>query len=178
MSRSRGSGALRAAAGRGPPGPRRAAAGREARLAQLLAPFGRDPVGRPGVVQHDVDLRLAAERDHRLLHLPPHRVERRAAQEGGRELDPNARRVDRDRLDHAEVDERDDGDLRIRDLRQRLPDALGRHHCAPTGAERRTIVISSQSAANSRPVLALDRLDLVTVDPFGERGAQVGVEHT
>src|SRR5919201_756482 len=49
-----------------------------------------------------------------------------------------------DVADHAEVDERDDRDLGIRDLGERVPDLLARHHVAP-GTLRRTIVISSQS---------------------------------
>ena len=80
-----------------------------------------------------------------------HRVERGTAHERRREGDPHAVAVDGDVLDDPEVDERDDRDLRIRDLRQRVPDPLRGHHCAPTGADRRTIVISFQSSANSAP---------------------------
>ncbi len=47
---------------------------------------------------------------------------------------------------------RDDRDLRIRDLRERLPDRLGGYHCAPAGAERRTIVISSEELLELRLV--------------------------
>ena len=49
----------------------------------------------------------------------------------------------------AAVDERHDGDLRVWDLGEGRPDLLDRHHCAPAGAERRTIVISFQSSASS-----------------------------
>ena len=78
-----------------------------------------------------------------------HHLERGAAEERRRELDPDVSVLDIDRTDDAEVDERDDGDLRVGDLLERLPDLLGGHHCAPAGAERRTIVISSHSGASS-----------------------------
>src|SRR5581483_10466040 len=66
--------------------------------------------------------------------------------------------------DDAEVDERDDGDLRIGDLLERLPDLrLGeRYHCAPAGAERRTSVISSHSGPRSS---ACDKLSLGRSSP-------------
>ena len=57
--------------------------------------------------------------------------------------------VDRDALHDTEIDERDDRDLRIRDLGKRRPDLVGGHHCEPGGAERRTEVISSHSSASS-----------------------------
>src|SRR5207248_8810854 len=75
--------------------------------------------------------------------------ERRTAEEGRRELDPNLSVRDIDRTDDAEVDERDDGDLRVRDLLERLPDLGLGYHCAPDGADRRTIVISSHIGASS-----------------------------
>ena len=84
-----------------------------------------------------------------LLERALHRLERGTAEERRRELHADVSVRDIDRTDDAEVDERDDGDLRIGDLVERLPDLLGRHHCAPAGAERRTIVISFQSSASS-----------------------------
>ena len=56
---------------------------------------------------------------------------------------------DVDVLHDAEVDDRDDRDLRIGNLGERIPDLVRRHHCAPAGAERRTEVISSHSSASS-----------------------------
>src|SRR5206468_2798618 len=53
----------------------------------------------------------------------------------------------------SEVDERDDRDFGIRDLRERLPDLLPRHHVVPGGWERRTIVISFHRSASSGPWL-------------------------
>ena len=67
----------------------------------------------------------------------------------GVKVDPHRAVVDRDVLHDAEVDERDDGDLRVGNVGERLPDLVGRHHCDPGGAERRTIVISSHSSASS-----------------------------
>src|SRR3954447_20423616 len=117
----------------------------EARRAQLLAAGRRDPVGRPRVVGDDLDLGLGAEPGDLLLHCALHHLERGAAEEGGRELDPDVSVLDIDRTDDAEVDQRDDGDLRVGDLLERLPDLGLAYHCAPVGAERRTIVISSHS---------------------------------
>src|SRR5436305_11477725 len=122
---------------------------REARLAELLAAGRRDPVGRPRVVGHDLDLRLGAEPGDLPLHRPLHHLERGAAEKGRRELDPDVSVLDIDRADDAELDERDDRDLGIRDLLERLPHLRLGYHCAPVGAERRTIVISSQSGASS-----------------------------
>src|SRR3954451_1955764 len=121
----------------------------EACRAQLLAAGRRDPVGRPRVVGDDLDLGLGAEAGDLLLHRPLHHLERRAAEEGGCELDPDLSVRDIDRTDDAEVDERDDGDLGVRDLLERLPDLSLAYHCAPAGAERRTIVISSHSGPSS-----------------------------
>src|SRR3954470_5508681 len=118
---------------------------REARRAQLLAAGRRDPVGRPRIVGDDLDPGLGAEPGDLLLHRPLHHLEGGAPQERGRELDPDVSVLDIDRTDDAEVDERDDGDLRVRNLLERLPDLGLAYHCAPAGAERRTIVISSHS---------------------------------
>src|SRR5213076_2758877 len=63
---------------------------REARLAKLLPPLGRDPVGRPRIVEHDLDLRLGAELANPLGHLVAHHLKRGATEEGRRELDANA----------------------------------------------------------------------------------------
>src|SRR5947207_7015227 len=60
---------------------------REAGLAELLAALGCDLVGRPGVVEHDLDLRLGAELGDPLGHLRAHHLQGRAAEEGRRELD-------------------------------------------------------------------------------------------
>src|SRR5581483_6225477 len=121
---------------------------REAGGAELLTPRRRDLVRRPRVVVHDLDLRLGAEAGHRVLERALHELERRAAEKRRRELHVDVSLLDVDRSDDAEVDERDDWDLRVGDPLERLPDLLRRHHCAPTGAERRTIVISSCRAAN------------------------------
>src|SRR5579884_3956223 len=121
---------------------------REARCAQLLPSCRADPVRRPRVVPDDCDLRPR----HLLLDRALHVLERRAAEEGRRQLDPDPPvLLHLDGADDAEVDERDDGDLRVGDLLERLPHlvGLGRHHCAPAGADRRTIVISSHSGASS-----------------------------
>src|SRR5581483_8041803 len=111
--------------------------------AQLLAARRRDLVGRPRVVLDDLDLGLR----HLLLDRALHELERGAAEKRRRELHVDASIRDFDRTDDAEIDERDDGDLRVGDLLERGPDLLDGHHCAPAGAERRTIVISSCSAA-------------------------------
>src|SRR3954470_6317957 len=122
---------------------------REACGAQLLAPCRGDPVGRPRVVRDHLDLGLGAELRDLLLHRPLHDLERGAAEEGRRELDADVSVRDIDRTDDAQVDERDDGDLRVRDLLERLPDPGLGYHCAPHGADRRTIVISSHIGASS-----------------------------
>ncbi len=70
------------------------------------------------------------------------------AEEGRRELDPHAAVLDGDVADDAEVEERDDGDLRIRDRAERVPDLRFGHHVAP-GTLRRTIVISSHNPRSS-----------------------------
>ncbi len=104
-----------------------------------------------------------------------HHLERRAAEEGRRELDPDVSVRDIDRTDDAEVDERDDRDLRVRDLLERLPDLSLAYHCAPAGAERRTIVISSQSGASSS--VCVPRSIASTsceADPRDELAAQLG----
>src|SRR6185369_4733469 len=62
--------------------PFRARGGRcKARRAQLLAALGRDAVGRPGVVEHDLDLRFRTELAQLVRHRVPHHLERRAAEE-------------------------------------------------------------------------------------------------
>src|SRR5581483_10214310 len=120
---------------------------REAGFPELLAAGGSDLVRRPRVVLDDDNLRLG----NLLLDRALHELERRTAEERRRELDPDVSVLDIDRADDAEVDERDDGDIRIGDLLERLPDLrLGeRYHCAPAGAERRTSVISSHSGPSS-----------------------------
>src|SRR5580765_2524118 len=122
---------------------------RETGSAELLAAGGGDVVRRPRVVQADADLRVEAELADLLLHRLPHHFERGTAHERRCELDSRRSCVDGHVLHDTEVDERDHGDLGIGDLGERLPDRLGGHHCAPAGAERRTIVISSQSSASS-----------------------------
>src|SRR5438105_8825292 len=62
----------------------------EARGPELLAAGGRDLVRRPGVVDDDPDLRLAAELGDLRRHRIAHHLERGAAEEGRRELDPHA----------------------------------------------------------------------------------------
>ena len=121
---------------------------REAGFAQLLAAGDGDAVGRPGVVLDHANLRLCAERRDLVLQRALHHLERRAAEERRRELDANAIAVDGDVADHAEIDQRDHGNLGVGDLVERGPDRLGRYHCAP-GIERRTSVISSQSSASA-----------------------------
>src|ERR1700760_2905581 len=118
------------------------------RGAELLAPGRCDLVGRPGVVGDDLDLGLRAEAGDLLLHGPLHHLECGTAEERGRELDADVFVLDIDRADDAQVDERDDGNLGIGDLRERLPDPGFGYHSAP-GAERRTIVISSHIGASS-----------------------------
>ena len=126
----------------------RGAGGAKPGLAELLAAFGRDPVGRPRVVEDHLDLGLGAELSDALGHLVAHHLERRAAEEGRRELDVNGAVLDGDVADDAEVDDRDRRDLRVGDLGECLPDGLGGYHVAPA-TERRTSVISSQSCSNS-----------------------------
>src|SRR5690348_18466704 len=81
----------------------------------------RDLVRRPRVVLDHLDLSAR----NLLLDRARHELERRAAEEGRRELDPHVTVPDIDRTDDAEVDEGDDRDLRIRDLVERVPDLLG-----------------------------------------------------
>src|SRR5205085_11085689 len=58
-------------------------------------------------------------------------LDRRAAEERRRELDPHPRVVDVDRAHDAEVDDGDDRELRIGDLGERVPDgALGQSKSA------------------------------------------------
>ena len=73
---------------------------------------------------------LGAEGANRVLHLAAHGVERRAAHERRREVDLHALAVDADAGDDPEVDDRDHGDLRVGDLRERAPHGIGRHHRA------------------------------------------------
>ncbi len=115
---------------------------------QLLPALRRDPVGRPRVVEDDVDVGLAAELLDPRRHPGAHHLERRTAEEGGCEPDVDSVALDRDLADDSEIDDRDRRDLRILDLRERVPDLLRGHHAAP-GTERLTIVISSQSAGHS-----------------------------
>src|SRR5919106_4454769 len=120
----------------------------EARLAELASALRRDPVSRPGVVEDHLDLGLRAEPAHRVGHLVAHDLQGGAAEEGGRELDVHALVLDLHVADDAEIDDRDDRNLRIRDLGERLPDLTFGYHAAP-GTERRTIVISSRSGTSS-----------------------------
>src|SRR5579884_2066824 len=113
---------------------------REAGRTELLPAGRRDLVGRPRVVVDDPHLRLRAEPGDGLLQRPRHRLEGGAAEEGRRQLYRDVPGRDLDRTDDAEVDERDDGKLRIRDPLERRPDLGFAHHCAPAGAERRTLV--------------------------------------
>src|SRR5262245_22150736 len=121
---------------------------REARRAELGSALGRDPVRRPRVVEHDLDVGLGAELADPLGHLVAHHLERRTAEEGRRELDMHGPVLDGHAPHDAEVDDGDRRDLRVRNLRERFPDALFRYHVAPA-TERRTSVISSQSCSNS-----------------------------
>src|SRR4051794_3752578 len=116
--------------------------------AQLLAALGGDPVGRPRVVVDHLHVRLRPERRDPLGHRVTHHLERRAAEEGRRELDPHLLPGDVDRPDYTQVDERDHRDLRIGNLAERVPDLPLGYHVAPA-TERRTIVISSQSSVSS-----------------------------
>src|SRR4029077_11202157 len=100
-------------------------------------------------VRDHLDLGLGAEPGDLLLHGPLHHLEGGTPEEGGRELDPDMAVRDIDRTDYAEVHERDHRDLRVRDLLERLPDLGLRYHCAPAGAERLTMVISSHNGASS-----------------------------
>src|SRR5919204_435028 len=117
-----------------------------------------DDPGQLGFRPHDhvdiepegaLDLRFGTELPDPFRHRVTHDFERRAAEEGRREVDAYGPVLDADVTDDAEVDERDDRDLRIRDLGERLPDLLGGYHVVPAGCERRTIVISSQSSVSS-----------------------------
>ena len=106
-----------------------------------------------------------------------HHLERRAAEERRRELDAHAVAVDGDVADHAEVDERDDRDLRVGDLLERRPDLLDRHHCAP-GTERRTSVISFHSSASSGVCSPRSsRVDDVEPDAARQLRALLRLEH-
>src|SRR5262249_44933059 len=122
---------------------------REAGRAQLLATFWRDAVRGPRVVREHLDLGIRSELTDPRRYRVAHHLERRAAEERRREADMHRSVVDADVADHAEVDERDDGNLRVRDLCKRVPDLLDRYHFVPAGCERRTIVISSQSSRSS-----------------------------
>src|SRR6266540_2240883 len=123
--------------------------GRETRCPELLAPLRRDPVGRPGVVAQDVDLRLRTQLADPLYHRVAHHLERRAAEERRGEVHTHVAVLDADVTDDSEVDERDHRDLGIRDLGKHLPHLVGGYHVVPAGCERRTIVISSKSSASS-----------------------------
>ena len=59
----------------------RGAGGAKPGRAQLLAALGRDPVGRPRVVEHDLDLGSAPSSRIRCGHRVAHHLERRAAEE-------------------------------------------------------------------------------------------------
>ena len=153
--------------------PARGAGGAKPARAELLAALGRDVVGRPRVVEEDADLGLAAER---LDRLAPARARIPSSAGQPMNVGVNSTRTrsssTRDVLDDAEVDERDHGDLRVRDLGERLPDVLLERAVAsttarPAGAERRTDVISSQQLGELGLVhAARDRLDV------GERAAE------
>ena len=95
----------------------------------------------------------------------------------GVNVDPDAHALDRDVFDDAEVDERDDGDLRIRDLAERLPDTLGAVTIGLTTApaERTGAPSSSRSRGRrTRPgAVALDRLDLRPADAFRQHRPQL-----
>ena len=93
--------------------------------ARLQIPPDEDPDLAPGVVHRVAALRLRPVEGRQAGH---------GHLDGGREallhqlpgrlaLQPEA--VDRDALDHAELDERDDGDLGVGDLGERLPHSLG-----------------------------------------------------
>ena len=122
---------------------------REAGRSELLAALGRDPVGRPGVVEHDLDLRLGAELRDPLRHLRAHHLQSRAAEESRRELDMHVPALDPHLAHHSEVDDRDHRDLRVGHRGQRLPDLGLGYHVVPAGWERRTEVISSHNAFSS-----------------------------
>src|SRR4051794_34262256 len=85
---------------------------REAGRPKLLAPGGCDLAGRPRVILDDLNL---GTRDF-LLDSALHVLERGTAEERRRELDVDVSVLDIDRPDYSEVDERDDGDLRVGDL--------------------------------------------------------------
>ena len=88
--------------------------------------------------------------------------------------------LDLDALTTPRSTTRDDRDLGsgISASASQTAASVSGHHWAPTGAERRTIVISSQSSANSAPgVAALDRLDLVPAHPLRQRRPQLRREH-
>ena len=80
--------------------------------------------------------------------------------------------------DDAEVDERDDRDLRVGDLVERRPDRVDRHHFAP-GSERRTSVISFQSSASSGVCVAALLSPATASSPTrrASSGRRSGVEH-
>ena len=137
-SRSTGSGS-RAGAGRARASrPRAARAARKPAARSFSRPSGVMSSVDHESSRHDADLGLAPSSRDLRLHRALHRLERGAAQERRREVDAHGSVVDLDVLDHAEVDERDHGDLRVGDLGERRPDLVGGHHCAPAGAERRT----------------------------------------
>src|SRR5262249_22131177 len=83
-----------------------------------------DPVGRPGVVGDHLDVGLGTEGRDPRRHAVAHHLERRAAEERGRQLDVHALSIDLHVADDAEVDERDDRDLGVLDLFERRPDLL------------------------------------------------------
>src|SRR6202035_640751 len=85
--------------------------GCEAGFAELFAAGRGDFVRRPRVVLDHVHLRAG----HLLLDRALHVLERGTAEEGWRELDVDVSVLDIDRADYSEVDERDDGDLRVGD---------------------------------------------------------------
>ena len=120
----------------------------EARLPELLAACGRDPVGRPGVVADH--LMSGSAPSSAIFAASASRMTSSAGQPRKVGVNPTCTRpaLDADVTHDAEVDERDDRDLRVGDLRERLPDLGLGHHAAP-GTERRTTVISSHRAGHS-----------------------------
>src|SRR5439155_12882148 len=83
-----------------------------------------------------------------LGHPRLHRLERRATEERRRELDVHTLALDPHVPHDAELDDRDDRDLRVLDFLERAPNGSLRYHAAP-GTDRLTIVISSQSSGHS-----------------------------
>src|SRR5688500_17943523 len=126
--------------------------GGEAGPAQPLAPGGGDPVRRPRDAEAELDLQRAAEHAEADLDGGPDGVERRAPDERRQQLDADPVVAHLDVLDHPEVHDRHDRDLRVRDVGEGGPDRGlvdgGDHQVAP-GSIRRTDVKSAWSARKS-----------------------------